>query len=482
MTRLQDNLDPVLRDLVHPVPAVVGTADREFASTLLERLGAFILVHGRVDAGPAGAYAVFARVAQSTDRSVIHFDWHTRDRSPAYGNWSALIERLTPTHDVEVGEYPLEFATELEAVVRGIAAQVFLYAGNDAEAEDLFRRAISVAPASTSHQVDQLRTGLAKAIANQGRLSEAITFLQPRAAEATAAPDLLRTYGAFLLDAHQSHGLPLDRDFLIEILRRAADHETDPLRDMSLYNLAQQLSSSGSANMNEEAATILFRLKRTSRFYRKTWYLHRDIGSLAYSKGLAALEEGDVRRAREHGREASKWYWEAIRRRPRRRFFYREAGRLYVIRSFARSPILAANAVDAADLAGQKLRKRWLEWRFKRLREAFMKRSERALHTGDWVAAYSYGEWAIVGRRDRVEAHAKALTAIAAKQMGDDARADAVWREALDLDPLTLVYRAELFGLPSLSRGVPGDEPTETAAVVAELVRLSVLVPSDDAE
>ncbi len=107
MTSLQDKLPRMMLGLVHAVPAVVGTADRDYALSLRHRLRSLYLVHGRVEQRTDGGWAVFARVLQPAERSVQHLDWHTRDITPARARWGALFERLTPSKEVVVEEYPL---------------------------------------------------------------------------------------------------------------------------------------------------------------------------------------------------------------------------------------------------------------------------------------------------------------------------------------------------------------------------------------
>jgi hypothetical protein len=183
--RVQELVMTTLRDHLSPVEARLAHAG----------LGCYLLVHGRIDERPGGGYAVFARVLQPVDRAVTHYDWHTRDRTPARARWEPLVELLTPTPEVEAEEYPLEFASELRAIVRGLAGQIALAVEAFDRAEALLRAAIGVSPQSTSHQIDRLRADLALALAEQGGREEALTLLRERAAGASPSPHLLRTLG-----------------------------------------------------------------------------------------------------------------------------------------------------------------------------------------------------------------------------------------------------------------------------------------------
>jgi hypothetical protein len=230
VTSLQDKLPPAELALVHSVPAVVGTHDRGFAVRLRRRLRAQFLLHGRIEERPDGSYGVFARVVQPSDRSVTHMDWHTRDVTPAKASWGALFELLTPAKNVAAEEYPLEFTTELESIVRGTAGQIALMFEDYSRAEELLRAAIARAPNSTSHQVDQLRSALSRAIFRQGRKDEALSILRARAAGDNPSPHLLRTLFELLAPQRGTREFMWsteDRAEAIAALRRAGEYEAD---------------------------------------------------------------------------------------------------------------------------------------------------------------------------------------------------------------------------------------------------------------
>jgi hypothetical protein len=235
MTSLQDKLPPDLLQLVHAVPAVLGTADRSYALRLRRRLRSLYLVHGRIEQRADGGWAVFARVVQPAERTVKHADWHTRDVTPARARWGVLFELLTPSKEVVAEEYPLEFANELEAVVRGIAGQVAAIFEDDDRAEEWLRMALSKAPGSASHQVDQLRVALARVLVRTDRRKDALDLLRERATGDNPAPALLRELHTVLGPQVGTLGDVADDDAAeaISALRQAAQSETDPQRDMT---------------------------------------------------------------------------------------------------------------------------------------------------------------------------------------------------------------------------------------------------------
>lgn len=471
MTSLQDKLPPDLVRLVHPVPAVVGSADRSYAATLRSRLRSLYVTHGRVDQRADGGWAVFARVVQPTDRSVLHWDWFTRDITPARARWAELFERLTPSREVVAEEYPLEFATELEAVVRGLAGQVAAFFENDQVAEELLRAALDTAPTSTSHQIDQLRIALARVLSRTDRRGEARDLLRERAAGEDPSPALLRE-----IHALQRFGATEGLDAAaakeaIAALRRAAEHESDPQRDMTLYNLALMLSNHGGDSGNREADTILAELMRTSAFYRRTWYTSFKRGATLYERALAARDVGEGDNARHLFKQAARLYSRGIRARPRVRFLWHDGPRVWIIKRFERSPIMYANAKDAHDGAGHTRRAKWYERRYQRLRSRMLGKAYKHFDNRNWAGAYAYFDWPVVGRWDATEVAARTMRAVTNQQLGNHEEPEADWSETVEREPSALLLRSGLATevVPPLEAGVPGNEPTDLPTVMARL-------------
>lgn len=163
LTSLRDRLGPEESKRTHAIPAVVGTADHDLAAALRRRLGASQLIHGRVEARGQDT-AAFARVVEQVSRSGLHYDPHTKDQTPLKRSPADLFERYSPTTKLAAEEYPLEFALEIEAVMRGAGGQLALEMNDGERAEKLLRESIAVAPRSTSHQVDKLRANRALAL------------------------------------------------------------------------------------------------------------------------------------------------------------------------------------------------------------------------------------------------------------------------------------------------------------------------------
>jgi tetratricopeptide (TPR) repeat protein len=464
MTSLQDKLPPTLLPLVHDVPAVIGTADRGYAIQLRRRLRSLYLVHGRVEQRPDGGWAVFARVVQPAERAVKHADWNTRDVTPARARWGALFELLTPSKEVIADEYPLEFANELEAIIRGIAGQVAAFFEDDERAEEFLKAALAKAPISRSHQVDQLRVALARVFVRTERRQEALDLLRERARGEDPSPALLRELHALLGPQVGTIGTVSDQDATeaISALRRAAKYDTDPQRDMTVYNLAIMLCHHGGDSGREEADRLLAELMRTSSFYRGAWYTSFHRGATHYEMAIKASENDDDKAARLHFKRAARLYSRGLRARPRIRFFWRDGPRIWVLKRFDRSPIMYANAKDAHEGAAHPLRARWYELRFQRLRWRMLKTAEKHFDARNWDGAYAYFDWPIVGRWDDIEVVARVQRAIVSRQRGDDEQAEAYWAETVERAPEALVVRSAIVDKtnPPLERGVPGPEPT----------------------
>jgi tetratricopeptide (TPR) repeat protein len=472
MTTLFDHLPTALHELVHSIPAVVGPSERRFASVLLKRLRCFELVHGRIEVRN-DTPAVFARVALLAESGLTHIDWHSRDITPARADWGQIIHRLTPTESVRIEEYPLAFAYELQAVVRGFAGQIALVVGDAGRAEDLLRSAIDVAPTSTSHQIDELRVALAKALDAQDRKDEAIELLRTRAANTDPSPALLRTFAFMLGPRDEERPTAGARDEAIAALRRAAADETDPSRDMTLYNLAMLLAHQ---DHGSEAEDLLSELQRRSPYYKKAWYVDRHLGAFAYHRAEEADARAHYATAKREYELAARFYSRAIRRRPKVKILSSEGPLRLRFDVFPPSPILIANAVDAHRGVEHPLRTWWLEWKFQRVRARFLRIADRALAKSNWARAYAYSDWSVVGRHDSTEACALVAKAVSAKQLGRDDVAENSWAEAKELEPLTLVLRSEYAERFILPLGVPGTEPTEKASVLQELEQAGVVV------
>jgi hypothetical protein len=125
-----------------------------------------------------------------------------------------------------------------------------------------------------------------------------------------------------------------------------------------------------------EGEALLAELMSTSWFYGRAWYTKFQRGATNYELARSALAAGDENAARHHFRVAARLYGRGIRARPRVRFLWRDGPRIRVVKTFERSPIMYANAKDAHNGAGHRLRTRWYEWRFQRLRRHMLNREE----------------------------------------------------------------------------------------------------------
>lgn len=469
LTDLEDTLPPHFLDFVHSIPAVVGPRSRDFAARLRRRLRAMYLLHGRIDRRGDGGWAVFARVLQPTDRGVLHFDLHTRDITPARARWEPLVELLTPTKEVVAEEYPLEFTTELKAIVRGTAGQVALAYEDYPRAEELLREALAHAPESTSHQIDQLRLALARSLAGLDRHDEGLELLRQRAKGRDPSPALLRGLHHLLWRKRISRDPVPEAEARegIRALRAAAAKEADPEHDLTLYNLAMALSE-GNEQEQQDAETILRGLMRESRVYRRTWYVPFKLGALHYERGTRASTEGEADRARAEFREAARLYSRGLRARPRVRFFFRDGPRLWLMQRFPPSPQMYANAGDAHGGAGHRLRWGWHEFRFQRTRSKMLRRAEKAVRRGNWDAAYAHFDWAVVGRWDELELTARIMRAVALKQQGEHDAAEEDWADTVQEEPGALLLRAGIAEQLGANM-VPGHETTD----MDEAVRLA---------
>lgn len=443
---LQDHLTEDEAKLVHFVPTVVGSNDRDFAIRLRKRLRARFLLHGRIAQGEQG-YSVYARVTQPTEKGVVHLDSITKDVTFERASWRTLINRLTTARNVVDAEYPLEFAKELEAVVRGTAGQLAEDQGDYVRAERLLREALQVAPESTSHQIDLIRVGLARSTL-LGDLGErnAVNILRDRTADPDAAPELLRSLSGLLFLCDENLREEFHQEAL-RALRAAAAQKSDPQLALTLYNLAMETDD------HVETASLADQLLTSKTHYRNAWYLHRQRGAMYWQEAKEAERRGDDSVTDSLFRSAAYHYTKAIKRRPH--FALRLRWLSLDFYAYRTPPLLYANAADAHREAGQDWRFLWYLNRAEHRRRRLFKKARRALRRERWARAVLLLDQVAMVRPDSLSTGAMTYQAAALAQMGDKAEAEKMWRAALASGPDARGWRATLSEPPL---GLPVDD------------------------
>ena len=470
LTSLRDRLGPEEAKRTHGIPAVVGTADRRHAAALRRRLGASQLIRGCVE-GRGEDTAAFARVVERVSRSGDHYDPHTKDRTPLKRSPADLFERYSPTARL-AAEYPLEFALEIEAAMRGTGGQLALEMADGERAEKLLQEAISVAPTSTSHQVDKLRANRALALLLLQRGSESLMILRKRRQFADPSPYLLRTLSVILrlADWGGDGGATMAMEN-IAVLRQAIETRSDPLHEESQYNLASALRFGSKRSERREGTEILEELNEESGYYHRAWYLHRDLGWDYWHQGEEARAAGKKVEANEHFARSAKHYGRALRRRPGFRVLEKQGGCRKAWVLYQPSAILHSQSADAHLGAGHRRRAKWQIRRWRKARERNLKRSKRALTSGDWQRAYEYAEWGVSGQLDPKDTLCRVYAAIALRQLGADEQAERVWEVAHKRTVYAFYVRGLVLAEPErfpLVRGVPGGKPISFEEVVEQ--------------
>jgi len=477
LTRLRDMLSTHDASSVHDIPASISPAHGDRAMRLRRRLRARLLVYGRV-AASEGSWGVFARLVTPVGGGE-HLDPHTRDATPIKRSWADRVDLLSPTERVQTIEYPITAAAELEILVRASSGQAALALGDPTRAQELLESALRVWPESESTAIDGVRVALAESQAQQGHAKAALEGLQARLASDNASPDLLRT-ASRLMAAAASVGDIEDGtayDASVELLQRAAKHESDPQHDMTTFNLASLLGARDKTR--EDAAELLKELVASSSRYRRAWYAHRLLGSDAWRRANEAISAGDRGTARLWFGEAGRRYRRAIHLRPRIRFFAWMGNARVLWTRYPPAAILDANLADVHDAMDCRWRSRWRWARCERKREALLRRGFRRFAAGQWQLAYANFDWAFVGRGDFRDTVALVYLAVAAYQYGNDEEALAAWKSAVSCQPFAMVTRAAMLRDPEahpLERGLPGDEPTDLDEIT-DLLGLPRLPP-----
>lgn len=459
---LRRHLPTRLRDMVQPIPAVVPSAADALAAKLQRRLRALFVVHGRIAARPSGGWSIYPRVLEPASRVVTHWDRFTRDVTPAKPSFGPFVTSLPPTVGVRDEEFPLDFCRDLEAVMHGVAGMAAGAFSQHADAERLLDRALATASQSGNHQIDALRVARALTLAGQDRRDEAIDDLRARARESDPSPHLLRGLAHLLTDRSWDGGPTADADQVeaMAVLRRALEDESDPLHDMTAYNLCVQNEP------GPEQDALLDQLLARKSSYRRLWYVRQLQAIRCWIKVEEARTNEDLPSVRRHGKQAAKWYGRTLRARPRIQFLgVMRKWPILATMKFIRSPILYANTKDAHQAAGHRWREKYFEWRFQRIRLWHLKRADARLRASDWHMAYAHFDWASsVGRHDGVEHRAQAFAACCCWKGGRTRDGEAKWKEAAVHHPDCLIGRAlmvrQLNGL-GLDPSVPGDEPDD---------------------
>lgn len=452
---------------VHGLPLTLGRQDRDLSSRLHRRLRASFVVHGDVSADAHGEWSVVARIAEAVSLPVIHTDYNTRDVTPAFTVRDTLFHRLSPSRSVIDIEYPLEFATELQAIVQGIAGRAAHAWQNPTVAIWLLAEAISVAPDSPVTPIDRLYADYALAVAELGGVDEAIAALATRVDRDGCHADALRAYAALLLNqallyeddaappfssaAVAALGPAHLRRLAVHHLSRAAEDRQDPLRDVTLYNLAMHAQSPLRENVLDE-------LWHTSGRYRRTWYVKRELGALAWAAAEEASLRGNQREEHRQRSRAAALYSAAIRSRPRFRLVYARASNdVRLFHRFHVPPILYANAADAHSLSNHRFKARWYRWHANKRQKILIRNGNRYASRAEWKAAYAYYDWSIVGWRSDSELFAEVMRATAIRELGDPERAGGLWTSLLEEDRVRAMrardYAAQRFG--KVLRGGP---------------------------
>ncbi len=445
---LQDHLSPDEIKAVYLLPAIVGVAEREFASKLCARLRAFLLLQGDIRQETGGAWSVYTATCHR-DSTVRHIDPHTRDETPTKARWKWAFENLTGVPNIPQTEYPLEFANELRAVIQGTAGLIAEHFGDVNRAVELLADGIAIAPESKSAQIDLLRCVQAKALVANGEREEGLRRLRARYEDGDASPELLRTFSYLLVDPTQ-HTTEAEAREGIDALRKAAEDHADHRRDQTLYNLSQQIAWSPDPAEQQEGRELMEQLSHSASHYRDAWYFKRTLGAIAWDRYSDDL--GNGKGNPDLAADAARWYTRAIRARPKVRFMYRRPGRpKEIVTRFVIPPVMFANAKDAHKAAGHRVRAAWYERRFQRKRSKLVKKGERCLRKAQWRKAIAWLDWASsTGRRDLIDAETLTMLAIALKEAGrPDSRVEAVLKHALEIDSemveMTLEIAAALY-------------------------------------
>lgn len=430
LSHLRDGLPPTAQLFTYTI-AVVGRSDARHARSLARRLNAKWVLFGDILA-EGGKTKIFARIAEPLKGPGMHIDDISFDATPTYRFSDELIFRLSPQLGIGDEEYPLVFAEEMEALMVGIEGQLALAGGDAQLAEELLKKGVDATRSLESHGVDSLNVEYARVKSATGSTAEAMEILRARIANnPDPSPLILRelaseiTQAISLMERLVASGIgEIDEGAMfdlrmeaIEGLRAAATDLTDPLLDLTTYNLASHLLASGDGGLENEGVDVMRRLSTSSRRYRRAWYVRRALGVAAWRDADQAAQSGDSDLERRHASSAARFYSAAIRARPHFRIqISREAP---ILLRFATPPIMFANASDAHARAGNPFRSRMRFRQSRRRRLRLYGVAERAVLAERWAEAQSAAALTRIDVGDSLDDMATTLMQRAAKMMID---------------------------------------------------------------
>lgn len=401
------------------IPVILGKADSHRARTIALRSRASYILYGDVTSGEDGL-AILPRLIDLYPGRTIHADDSTHDVLPVRLPRDVALRKLNTQLGISDVDYPMAFGTDLEGLVLALDGLVLSDTNRD-EALGLLQRAIDHTQGSMSSAADQLYVERAFVQLENDQPDQALDSLRSRlAGHPNPSAALLRTHSSVivntisLMERMAADGLgEISEAALgefkqeaIDSLRQAMLDESDPLRDMSRYNLASVLLTSGVRQSEEEAQTILRDLAANSPIYRKSWYVHRAIGVGAWQLANAAAEASDEVAESDLTSQAAVSYSRAIRLRPRWQI-------IGGIKRFPVPPIMRANARDAHQRAGNKYRAFWQGLMLKLRSGWLLRRSIHAAEQEDWDEAAKYARLVIIGTRDHADQIATQILAAA---------------------------------------------------------------------
>jgi tetratricopeptide (TPR) repeat protein len=444
VSTLQDHIgrqDELFR--ITAIPEVVGPDRVDLATRLKVRLHSVYFLFGEVRSSPQSV-AVYARLLGGTQYGIVHQDLFTEDTTPHRSVWQSLFLKLTPAQDPDNSEHPFDFTTEVEGLIRSLEAKILLRIDRPLRAEQLLRETLNRVGDTGSEAADVIRLDLANALVQLGRKPEAIQILRERAQQETVSPDVLRALSYFLFRS------PIAGEYeeSVQALRRALEDRTDPLRDMTLYNLLMLL---GPTEESEELLDEL--ITSRSSHYPRAWYVKRLRGFQHWQKGDELANAGQEEASRREFLLSARWYTAAIRARPR---FVPDEGRWVISVPLLRPiilpprrrylpipPKMRANAVDAWVRAGRPFRATFYGWVERRGRRRSWRRGWKALLERRFDTAIIRLGQAVAGRGDEMDIHAHVGCALAEHLIGHDADARYRYGQAIALDPMAARKTAE---------------------------------------
>ena len=403
------------------ISKVVGPEGQPIRTALRSKAKA--IVYGRI----ADDGSVEAHLARVPDPWIYHLDFWSMDTTAIRRR---AFTEPKPEHSKLAANDLVSLRDEISTYLRSSPRINLRVKSSSFDLKNDLDRFSDIADPVT----DEIAESFAMDAIEAGEASKAFEVLNSRI-DQRPTPSLLRAkYHALMLvgPSDSDRDSESHRAEVVSVLRQlVAEYPDDPELGSDIHNLILALPDTNRIDPQPEADRLFAKLERDPT-YQTAWWIKRLRGAREYGRAIheQAFRDSD---ARATFQAAAGFYSKALWLRHRSK-------RLDPLgptapRFHFRSPVLHANAFDAHTNAGRRVRAVWHRTRAQIAMRFLFRAGVRAWNASDWLTAHTFlSQVLTVGWPNQMGTHSRVLASLAALRMGDAARSEALWEEALRLD------------------------------------------------